>query len=52
MQEIISKRVWGIILLSWGKYQSYKNVSVPTEKEVTNIDKEGNENVVTIPYKL
>ena len=26
--------------------------SVPTEKEVTNIDKDGNESVVTISYKI
>ena len=26
--------------------------SVPTEKEVTNIDKDGNESVATISYKI
>ena len=28
--------------------KKYKNFSVPIEKEVTNIDKDGNESVVTI----
>ena len=29
-----------------------KSFSVPIEKEVTNIDKDGNESVVTISYKI
>ena len=32
--------------------EKYKTFSVPTEKEVTNIDKDGNESVVTISYKI
>ena len=30
----------------------YKTFSVPIEKEVTQIDKNGNESVVTISYKI
>ena len=30
----------------------HKTFSVPIEKEVTNIDKDGNESVVTISYKI
>ena len=32
--------------------EKYKTFSVPIEKEVTKIDKYGNESVVTISYKL
>ena len=32
--------------------EKYKTFSVPVEKEVANIDKDGNENVVTISYKI
>ena len=32
--------------------EKYKTFSVPIEKEVTGIDKDGNENVVTISYKI
>ena len=32
--------------------EKYKTFSVPIEKEVTNIDKVGNESVVTISYKI
>ena len=32
--------------------ESYKTFSVPIEKEVTNIDEDGNESVVTIFYKI
>ena len=32
--------------------EKYKNFSVPKEKEVTNIDKDGNESIVTISYKM
>ena len=36
-----------------GKIQkSTKTFFVPIEKEVTNIDKDGNESVVTISYKI
>ena len=36
-----------------GKTQEkYKTFSVPIEKEVTNIDKDDNESVVTISYKI
>ena len=32
--------------------ENYKTFSVPIEKEVKNIDKDGNETVVTISYKI
>ena len=32
--------------------EKFKAFSVPIEKEVTNIDKDGNESVVTISYKM
>ena len=32
--------------------EKYKTFSVPIEKEVKNIDKDGNETVVTISYKI
>ena len=32
--------------------EKYKTFPVPVEKEVTNIDKDGNESVVTISYKI
>ena len=32
--------------------EKYKNFSVQREKEVTNIDKDGNQGVVTISYKI
>ena len=32
--------------------EKYKTFSVPIEKEVTEIDKDGNESVVTISYKI
>ena len=35
--------------MSWVEIQ---NFSIPVEKEVTNIDKDGNESVVTISYKI
>ena len=32
--------------------EKFKTFSVPIEKEVTNIDKDGNESVVIISYKM
>ena len=32
--------------------EKYKTFSVPVEKEVTKLDKDGNESVVTISYKI
>ena len=32
--------------------EKYKTFSVPIEKEITKIDKDGNESVVTISYKM
>ena len=38
--------------MSWGKYRKVQTFFFPKEKEVTNIDKDGNEGVVTISYKI
>ena len=38
--------------MSWGKHRNYKTFSVTIEKEVTKIEKDGNENVATISYKV
>ena len=38
--------------MSWGKHRKYKTFSVTIEKEVTKIEKDGNENVATISYKV
>ena len=32
--------------------EKYKTFSIPIEKEVTNIDKDGNASVVSISYKI
>ena len=38
--------------MSWGKYRKVQNFSIPIENiEVTNIDKDSNEKVVTISYR-
>ena len=38
--------------MSWEKYRKVQNFFVPIEKEVTEINKYGNENVVTISYNF
>ena len=38
--------------MSWGKTEKYKTFSVTIEKAITKIDKDGNESVVTICYKI
>ena len=39
--------------MSWGKYRKVQNIfSVPIEKKVINTEKDGNESVVTIFYKI
>ena len=38
--------------MSWVKYKNYKTCSIPIEKEVIKINKDGNESVVTISYKI
>ena len=38
--------------MSWGKHRKVQNFSVPIEKEVTNIDKDGNKSVVSISHKI
>ena len=37
--------------MSWRKYRKVQNFSIAIEKEVTNIDKDGNESVANISYK-
>ena len=37
--------------MSWRNTKEYKDVSLLIEKEVTKIDKGGNESVVTMPYE-
>ena len=37
--------------MSWGNTEKCKTFSLPIKKEVTNIDKDGNESVVTMSYK-
>ena len=38
--------------MSWGKYRKVQKIFCSTEKEVTKIDKDGNESVVTISDKI
>ena len=38
--------------MPWRKYGKVQTFSVPIEKEVTKIDKDDNETVVTISYKI
>ena len=38
--------------MSWGKHRKIQNVVCLIEKELKNIDKDDNENVVTIFYKI
>ena len=38
--------------MSWENKEQYKTFSVPIKKEITKIDKDGNESVVTISYKI
>ena len=38
--------------MSWGKQGKLQTFFIPIEKEVTKIDKYGNEKVVTISYKI
>ena len=38
--------------MSWRKYRKVQNLSVTTEKEVIKINKDGNESVVTVTYKI
>ena len=39
------------IWISWRKYRKCKTFSVPLEKEVSKINNDGNECLVTISYK-
>ena len=34
--------------MSWGNCKKYKTFSFPMEKEATKVDKEKNENIITI----
>ena len=38
--------------MSRGKYRKLKNYFYSSQKKVTKIDKDGNESVVTISYKI
>ena len=38
--------------MSWGTYRKVQNFSIPIEKEVTKVDEDGNESVVTTSYKI
>ena len=38
--------------MSWGKQRKLQTFFIPIEKEVTKIDKYGNESVVTISYNI
>ena len=42
----------GKFYVLWENTEKYKTFSVPIEKEITYIDKDGNESVVTISYKM
>ena len=48
----ISKQVCERILILWGNTEKYKPFSVPIEKEVTKIDKDGNARVANISYNI
>ena len=39
------------IWISWRKYRKCETFSVPIEKEVSKINNDGNESLVTISYK-
>ena len=36
----------------WENTEKFKTFSIPIEKEITKIDKDGNKSVVTISYKI
>ena len=38
--------------MSWGNTEKYKTSSILIEKEVTKVDKDVNENVVTMSYEI
>ena len=38
--------------MSWGKHRKDKTFSIPIEKKITKIDKDCNESVFTISYKV
>ena len=38
--------------MSWGKHTKVEKFSAPIEKENTKIDKDGNEDFVTISYQI
>ena len=37
--------------MSWGKHRKSKTFSVPVEREIRKINKNGNEDTITIPFK-
>ena len=38
--------------MSWRKQRKVQNFFVPTKEEIAKIDKDGNESVTTISYKI
>ena len=38
--------------MSWRKKNMYNTFYIPIKKEITKIDKDGNESVVNISYKI
>ena len=50
--EELSKQFEGEFECLGKNTEKYKTFSIPIEKEVTKIDKDGNESVVTISYKI
>ena len=48
----ISKRGWRTIWISWRKQRKVQKFSVPIKKEIAKIDKDDNESVTTIFYKI
>ena len=38
--------------MSWGRKEKYKTFSIPIKKKIKKINKDGNESVATISYKI
>ena len=50
-KKYLVKRFEGKLEYLGKNTEKYKKFSVPLEKEITKIDKDGNENIVIISYK-
>ena len=48
----INKQVWGRFECLAKNTEKYKTFFVPIEKEITKIDRNGNESIITISYKI